>query len=108
MAELAIQSIGPAGLNPTYVGASGSGDTFANDGRTFIRAKNGHASTQSVIVTALYPCNHGFTHSVTVAVSAGGERDIGPFARDRFGDPVSVTYSQVTLLTIAALRIPED
>lgn len=106
MAALTIQFASTSGVNLSLVAASAGGDTFANDGETYIRVKNGHSSAQTVTAAAVYPCNHGSLHNSAVSVPASGERDIGPFPPSRFGDPVSLTYSGVTLLTVAAVSMP--
>lgn len=105
MAALTIQAPSPSGTNLSFTAAAAGGDTFTNDGRTYVRVKNGHSAAQTVTATALYACNHGTLHNSVVSVPAGGERDIGPFPAARFGDPVSLSYSGVTALTLAAVSV---
>lgn len=102
MAQLTVQKTNLTGLDPTFVAAAAGGDTFENDGQTLFHAKNGSAAAITVTVDSIRPCNYGFDHNAVVSVPAGGERIIGPFDRNRFGTTVTVTYSAVTSLTVAA------
>lgn len=104
MASLTVLKTGLAGADPTYVAADVAGDTFANDGNTLFHVKNGSGGPLVVTVAAASPCNHGFEHDVVVSVPATDERIIGPFPVQRFGRTVSVTYSGVTTLTVAAIQ----
>lgn len=103
MALLTIYAISQAGVVPTYVAASAGGDTFPNDGQTFLHVKNGHTSPQTVTVNSTKQCDQGFDHDVVVAVPNASERMIGPFPIARFGRTVSISYTGVTALTIAAV-----
>ena len=106
MAELTVQKTSLAGLGPTFVPAQAGGDTFENDGRTWLHVKNGGGSALTVQIDASQPCNFGFDHDASVSVPAGGERLIGPFPRERFGSKPNITYpGGVTSLTIAAIRL---
>lgn len=109
MADLSVQKIDASGIIPTFVAAGASGDTFANDGRTFLHVKNGGASSITVTIDSKKPCDQGFDHDLTITIPAGGERLIGPFSPDRFNDAVtkktSVSYSSVTSVTVAALKL---
>ncbi len=116
MAALTIQTIGEAGVQSTYAAATSGGDTARNDnGDVFLHVKNGDASSHTVTVTAQTASatvpGMGTTTkaNVAVAVPAGEERMIGPFARLAFNDAsndVAITYDDVTAVTIAALRLP--
>jgi hypothetical protein len=113
MATLATQQIVPGGVAPTYAAAAGGGDQFVPDKDTFLHVKNG--SGGSLNVTVAVPGNERYgvaTADLTVAVPAAGERMIGPFPADAFGDPAlsgnaGITYSGVTSLTIGAFRAAE-
>lgn len=107
MAALAIQEASLAGLNPAFVAASAGGDTFANDGKTYLHVKNAGAAAVTATVNSIKPCDQGSDHDAVVSVPAGGERLIGPFPPGRFNDPngaAAVTYSDVTSVTVAAVR----
>lgn len=105
MAELTVQTTSLTGLNPAYVAASAGGDTFANDSRTVLSVKNGGVGAITVTVDSVTACNHGFDHDAAVSVPAAGERTIGPFEAGRFGFTTSVTYSGVTSVTVAAIKV---
>lgn len=109
MATLSVQEIVLTGLEPSYDAGAAGGDEFVNGGNTFIHVKNGHTSAQTVTVDSQAKCSQGFDHDAAVSVPASGERMIGPFAKDRFNDAdgkVQISYSGVTSLTIAVIRIP--
>jgi hypothetical protein len=116
MAALTIQTIAEAGVEPSYAAAAAGGDTARNDnGNVFLHVKNGDASPHTVTVTAQrtsasVPGMGSTTKSnVSVAVPAGTERMIGPFAPLAFNDSsnnIAITYDDVTSVTIAALELP--
>jgi hypothetical protein len=108
MAILAIQSVLQSGLAPTFAPATLGGDTFANDERIYLHVKNGAATATTVTVNSFTVCNHGFDHDLVISVPAAGERLIGPFQASRFNNDTStvgVTYSAVTTVTVAAIRV---
>lgn len=112
MADLAIQNVVETGANPSFAAAAAGGDAIANNlegEKTFLHVKNGHSASQTVTVNSQKTCDMGFDHDLAVAVPAGGERLIGPLPDDRFNDSngkVQITYSGVTALTVAALKLP--
>lgn len=108
MALLTVQQIGTSGLAPVFVAAAAGGDTFANNGRTYIHVKNASASAVTVTIDSIAPCNQGFDHNLTVSVPAAGERIIGTFDPARFNNDSSittVTYSAATSVTVAAITL---
>lgn len=106
MALLATLNVDSAGLTPAYVAAAAGGDTFANDGRQMLHVKNGGGAPITVTVTAINKCNHGSLHNYVVSVTNAQERMIGPFPVAQFGDAPAITYSAVTTVTVAAIRLP--
>ena len=108
MAALTSQTVSVTGLEATYAACAGGGDTFTNNGRTFVHIDN--ASGGDLTVTfddtgSVSPAGAtAFTPDVAVVVTAGESRFIGPFPTARFGTSVAVTYSGVTTLTIAVLQ----
>ena len=105
MALKTVQKPGLAGAAVTYTAADAAGDTFPNDGRTVLHVRNGGAAGITVGVDSTSPCDYGFDHDLSATVAAGADRMIGPFAPNRFGTTVTVTYSAVTSVTIAVLAI---
>ena len=111
MPALAPEKVTEAGLVATYTAANAGGDTFENDGKTIIHAKNGSGSPITVTVAAETAATEkaGFgtltKANAAMSVAAGGEEFLGPFPTIAFGRIADLTYSDVTSLTIAVLRI---
>lgn len=116
MATLSRQDMVEAGLLGSYVAASGGGDVVDNDGQTFLHVKNGGGGSINVTVAAQVaafqtPGMGPMTKAnIVVAVANGAEKFIGPFAKQAFNTAagqVAITYSGVTSVTIAAVRLPK-
>lgn len=107
MAALTTQEIVPAGVTLTFAACAGGGDTFVNDGNTFLYVKNGSGGALTVtIATPATPS--GLTVAMPpVSVPAGGEKCIKP-PPPQYSQPgaatTNITYSGVTSLTIAAVK----
>ncbi|GFH34290.1 hypothetical protein [Streptomyces pacificus] len=110
MATLSVQAITAGGLSPTYSAASGGGDKVKPGPTTFLHVINGDASP--ITVTVAVPGN--FYASVAnpdlpVTVGASDEEMIPvpatPFADSSDSGLASISYSAVTSVTVAALRI---
>lgn len=109
MATLTVQEIPLTGVAPSYDAATGGGDEFVNSGREFIHVKNGGGGSINVTINSQVNCNQGYDHDAVVAVGASAEKMIGPFPKDRFNDSggkAQITYSGVTSVTIAVIRLP--
>lgn len=110
MAALTIQEFDKdTSLTPSFAAAAAGGDTFLNDGRTFLYIKNGSGGAIIATIDSLVNCNQGTDHNITVTIPAGSEEIVGPFTpASRFnGDDnfSSITYDGVTSLTIAAIKM---
>ena len=108
MAAYTIYPIALAGDSKAYV-TPASGDTFANDGRTFLHVKNANAGTCTVTVTATKACDvAGTLHTNVVVVAATtGDEMIGPWPPSVWGGTVTVTtYSVTTSVSVAAISLP--
>lgn len=113
MATLSVQSIVRTGLNPSLTAAAEAGDAFANDGKTFLRVKNAHASAaRTVTITSQLPAGavpQGTAKTdLTVSVTATQERWIGPFDPAAFNDSngrVVVTYDDEADVTVGAFKL---
>lgn len=102
MAAIAVQDA-QAGLAPTFVAATAGGDTVSTDGAgraagwdlglVFV-VRNGDVAAKTVTVEG----------ATALIVPAGGEGLI-PVPSKHFGAPASVTYSAVTSVTVAAVRL---
>ena len=111
MAVLSKQAITRAGVGPSYVSATGTGDSFVNDAsnkKRFLHVKNGHTAAWVVTVTSYATPGAGLAkQNISVSVPNGGERLIGPIP-DVFNDAdgnVQITYDGVTALTVAVLEV---
>ena len=108
MAVLTVQSVSRTGLEATYASCAAGGDTFVNSGYELIHIKNGHSGAQTVTVVTPATSYGLAIADVAVEVTAGEERFIGPFPPAVFNgasDTVSLTYSGVTSLTIAVVKL---
>lgn len=112
MAILTPQPLTTQGIEPTFHGASAGGDSFLNDGNTYIHIKNGHSGPQTVTLTSIDSARTTTLGEFPLAdleivVPDDEERIAGPFPQTRFNDAngrVSMTYSGVTALTVAVIR----
>ncbi len=109
MALLAHQQIAATGTAVSHAAAAGGGDTVAPDSRLFLWVKN--ASGGAITVTVVVPGTYYGQALADIAVSVPattGERLIGPLD-NRLADPstgvVNITYSGVTSLTVAAVKV---
>lgn len=102
MAVLTVKQISLTGLNPAPAAAAAGGDSFANNGKTYLYVNNGGGGQITATIDAVSNCNFGFDHDAAVAVPAGETRLIGPFPTNRFGPTCGVTYSGVTSVTVEA------
>jgi len=109
MALLTLQTVTKAGITPTYAAAAALGDSFPNNGSTFLIVKNANVgATRTVTINSLVACSQGFDHDVVVSVPASSEEWIGPFEPSRFNstsNAVGVTYSSEADVTVAAISI---
>jgi len=110
MAALTPAQPSLTGTVSTPAAAASGGDTFVNDGRTYLRVTNGHATDpRTVTVDAPGTCNFGVSahagHDSVTVVAALTTRDIGPFPVNQFSESCAVTYSNSAAdLTVAAIR----
>ncbi|NVM56425.1 MAG: hypothetical protein HWN66_22195 [Candidatus Helarchaeota archaeon] len=108
MADLTPQVIVLTGLEPSYQACAAGGDAVVNDGRIFLHFVNG-ATESEVTVDSVRACDQGVDHNVVVTVPASEDKMIGPFNKDRFNDAngkIQITYTNVTTITVAAIRLP--
>lgn len=109
MATLTTQTIVAAGLAPTFAAAAGGGDKVVPGDRTFLHVKNGGGSPITVTVAVPGTFYAAVANpDLTVTVDAAGEKliPVPPlFADSSDSGLAAVTYSGVTSVTVAALRI---
>lgn len=109
MALLAAQQVTITGLTPSFTAASAGGDTVAPDDRVFLRVKNTDAAAKTVTVAVPGSVYGQARPDVAVNVPATtGDVLIGPLVGDLANDAtgvVDITYSAVTGVTVAAVRV---
>lgn len=102
MATRTVQRATLAGVTPTY-NAAASGDKFKAGPTTRIHVKNGDGSSHTVTPTVTQAGVGGATVALAaITVAAGGEKVIGPFPAEYFGDNdglVALTWSATTSMT---------
>src|SRR3972149_5289353 len=99
MAQLTVQKIALTGITPTYNVAAVAGDTFINNGKTFLHVKNGGASPITVTIDSKVLSNYGTDVDIVVSIPATSEKIIGLFDAVRFDDAfgiANITYSAKT------------
>lgn len=110
MALLDVQTMSLAtSLTPSFDAAASGGDTFLNNGRTFIYAKNANVgASRTITVNSLTNCDQGEDHNITITVPLSSEELSGPYPPNRFNSPtgvVTMTYDSEADLTIAIISI---
>lgn len=107
MAILTVTTPNLAGVLVGNVNAAGGGDSFPNDGRTVFYVNNGGGAPITVTIDAKSIDGMDFENPA-IAVAAGAHKLIGPFPPKYFNDVngrVGVSYSGVTSVTVAAVRV---
>jgi len=114
MATLTVAQISRSGVATALAAAAAGGDAFANDGRVYFSAKNGHATLPRTVTFASQLSAGGLPQGaaktdLAVVVAALTEKRIGPFDPSAFNDAngrVVVTYSDAAAdLTVEAVRL---
>lgn len=108
MADLAVQDISLSGADVTFGAADAGGDSFRTSGNEYLHVKNGGGSSMTVTVDSTRQCDQGFDHDGQATVPAGEERLLGPFPASRFGLNPAITYSGVTSVTVAVVKLPKS
>lgn len=109
MSLIAYQSPSPVGSDVVFTAASGGGDTIEAKDNGVLLVKNGSGSP--ITVTVVTPGNDKYGQArpdLTHSVPAGATSAFGPFGgdlEDSSTHVISVTYSAVTTVTVAALHV---
>lgn len=109
MATLSVQNISRSGMTLSTGAAAGGGDEFPNDGRTFIYVNNGGGGSITVTTVTQQTVDGKAVADDSISVPNAQARYIGPFPPSIYNDVndrVQVTYSGVTSVTVAAVRLP--
>lgn len=105
---LTVQQNLRTGTKPTYAAANAGGNSFANDGRVRLVVINGSGAPITVTLDVTATVDGLAAPDIAQAVPAGETWEFGPFAPGTFNQPdnvVNVSYSGVTSLTVAAIRL---
>lgn len=108
MATLSVIAAVPTGAIMTPVAAAGGGDQFLNTGREVLYVLNGDASPVTLTFAPGGLPGGLALATYNVVVAAGEERMIGPFPAALYSNPtgyVTITYSGVTSLEVAVVRV---
>lgn len=106
MAQLTVQKISLTGITPVYNAAAAGGDTFLNNGRTFLHVKNASASVVTVTIDSKKLSNYGTDVDIVISVPAGGEKTMGTFDPIRFDSDLgiaNISYSSATSVTLSLI-----
>lgn len=106
MALLTVQKLALTGITPVYNAAGSGGDTFLNNGRTYLHIKNGSGASITVTIDSKALSNYGTDVDIVVSIAASSEKVIGLFDPVRFSSNLgiaNVTYSAVTTVTTAVI-----
>lgn len=113
MAVLTVSSAKRAtnGLDLAGVAAAGGGDTFVNTGQEVLVIKNGSGAPITLTVATPVTVDGLAVTDLTATIGAGETRMVGPFPPGIYNDTgvaggsVSLTYSGVTTLTVAVVKV---
>jgi len=103
-----VQQIGRAGITPAYAGSLLTTNTYLvpNDGNVFLHLKKTGAGDCVVSVATPNTVDGLAIADLTETVGAtSGDRMFGPFPVDNYGSTLSVTLSEITGLTMAAIAL---
>lgn len=107
MALFSTQNLTMNGVAATY-GAVSASDTFTNTGEEVLHIKNGNVGTVTVTITSAQQCNQGFSHDLSVTLTTGTDKFIGPFPTNRFNSSSGLctfACSPTSSVTAAVVRV---
>lgn len=110
MATLTVGTIVRTGTATALVAAAGGGDQFANDGNTYFEVNNGGGSPITVAFVVQRTVDGLAVTNPGGSVTNGTRKRFGPFKTGIFNnanDRVEVTYSDVTSVTVEAVKLPD-
>jgi hypothetical protein len=108
LATLTTQVVPHAGLAPTFAAATSGGDKAATGTGVAFAVKNGGGSSITITFAVPQTVDSLAVTSRTVSVAAGAESYIPlPDLYKNSSDGLAhITYSAVTTVTVAVLRVP--
>lgn len=108
MATLSVVTSSRDGVAFAPAAAAGGGDAFANDGKVALYVDNGGANSINVTFATEVTVDGLTLPDRVVAVANGVAKLIGPFPTTTYNDAnglVQVTYSEVTSVTVAPIKV---
>lgn len=114
--ELTVQPIVRTGLNPTLSAVTAGGESFINDGKTFLYVDNAGGSPTSVTIDTILTETGLTIPDLIVSVPAGEFRLIGPFPSSVYSQEdtdnglsaaVKFTCSPTTSVTAGAIKLTQ-
>jgi hypothetical protein len=109
-----VSRSGKAVQYPLVAATATHGNKALNDGKTWLRVKNGSASPITATINTNRTIDGLTVPNLTVTIAATGDgtgldhQDIGPFPMDTFNQSdgyVWITFSAVTTVTVGAFRL---
>lgn len=85
------------GITQTLAAASGDGHKFTNGGREFVVVNNGYTATVTMTVVTGGSVDGHAIDDITVGLSAGQTKIVGPFRTSIFNQPSGSDAGQVYL-----------
>lgn len=107
LSVLAPNSLAATAFAPASCAAGG--DQVLNDGRTVLYFKNTDSSTVTVTLATGGTVAGIALADLSFTIAQNAEKIVGPFDRLLWNDAngyVQISYSAVTAMTVAAIRIP--
>lgn len=113
MAALVVQTITLDGAqSAALVAASAGGDTFVNEGKTFLHVDNQAVGGITVTITGQRDLPLQTSATKIIAVGATTETLIGPFPVGNYNretdESVEVDYSAVVTVDVGAFSVNDD
>jgi hypothetical protein len=108
MALQVTQTVNRPGILTVFTAADAGGDTFTNTGREILQIKNGDVSAKDATIVTTQKIDSDALDVQDLAVlqvPASGTVTVGPFVPTTYGTTVSITYSAVTSVSIAVLKV---
>lgn len=111
---LAVQPLSRVGVSPQYTAANSSGNSFSNDGRSFVHLKNTGAAATVTFQIPVSVDGQGVAGRTVVVAATTGDKMIGPFPAAQYNqlatDPGSVylDYSAVAGLSVGVFSVAGD
>jgi hypothetical protein len=103
---LSVTPLSRNGITDTLSAANTDGHTIVNTAdNMWIEVLNGSGGSINVTIETIQTIDGLAVADRVVAVGAGVRKKIGPFPRTNYGSTVTVTFSDVTTVTIGAFSL---